>query len=425
MAGIVAAEPATRSAMSVATHRESGGPGAGDPPRLAGLVGALVHASASGLAARDGGRVPRHRGARRRLAGIGQRFGLAGPGHPEVSGAAEGDLVDAERVARAVVDHYPGTGYPAVVLGSAHGSAAHLAVALGAPWLPAAFDVSVAGAASGWMQGAAAAARIVSGNPQVTVRQVDTPGIAGGTGAGRPVTLFVRWRDLPSAYARFLDSRLRPGGAVLLARDSGAWASGHSAQAINPEFVEGIRQWAAGRDHPLYRVMFSRPDVLSAAVADLYRRWLRAAGKTGGRLVVECGRLLDPWQVIRTGMVPYWLAAPSRYAVGELHWWLAGSQPFTQIDVLVEPPGAPRDDLAGVELASPTDFVAAAGFARIRGSVDARCVREYPHGQVPAWRASEVLRRLPYDLPVPPRLGVPEAVAMLGETTEVSAMIVH
>jgi hypothetical protein len=413
----------------VSTHVDHGAPGTGDLPRLTGLVGALVHAAATGLTGRDAGRPG---GALRRLAGLpgrtalAQRLGLGAPASPEVLAGAEIDRVDAERMAKAIVDHYPDTGYPAVVLGSAHGSAAHLAVALGAPWLPAAFDVTVAappggGPASTWMRGAEAAARILSTNPQASVRQVDGQGTAA---PGRSVTLFVRWRQLPAAYARFL-GRLRPGAAVLLVRDSGTWAGGHTAQAINPEFVEGLRQWAAGRDHPLYRVMFSRPEVFSSAVADLYRRWLRGAGKTGNRLVVECGRLLDPWQVIRAGLVPYWLPGPARYAVGELHWWLAGSQPFTQIDVLVEPPGAPRDDLAGGELASLTDFAAAASFARIRGTVDERGAREYPDGRVPQWRASEVLRRLPYDLPVPPRLGVREAVWLLSESTEVSAMIVH
>jgi hypothetical protein len=381
-------------------------------PKATSLVGALVQASAGGLT----GGAPDGRVSRRRLFGFGQ------PVASRPLSETEAEAVDGDQVARAIVDHYPGDRYPAVVLGSPHGSAAHLAVALGAPWLPAAFDVTVTGSTS-WMPGAAAAARLLSANPGASVRQVAPPGVAGVAGA--PVTLFVRWRELPAAYATFLDTRLSRDAAVLLARDSGTWASGQSPQAVNPQFVESIRQWASGRDHPLYRVMFSRPDVLSAAVADLYRRWLRGCGKTGSRLVVECGRLLDPWQVLRTGLVPYWLSAPSRHAVGELHWWLAGSRPFTQIDVLVDPPGAPRDDLAGGDLAGPGDFGAAAGFARIRGAVDERCLRAYPDGRVPGCRAGEVLRRLPYDLPVPPRLAVPDAVAMLGETTEVSAMIVH
>jgi hypothetical protein len=367
-------------------------------PTAAGLVGALVHATARSLAGREPGR------------------GRGAPGETV-------ERLDVERMARAIVDRYPAASYPAVVLGSPHGSAAHLAVALGAPWLPAAFDVSATEPVGLCLPGAATAARIVVANPGVTARQVDTPGLAGVP--GRPVTVFVRWKELPAAYARFLAERLVPGGAVLLARDSETWTGGFGAQAVNPEFVESLRHWLTGRDHPLYRVMFSRPEVLSAAVADLYRQWLRGAGKTGDRLVVECGRLLDPGQVIRAGLVPYWLPGPGRHAVRELHWWLAGSQPFTQIDVLVEPPGAPRDDLAGGELAGPLDFAAAAGFAWTRGVVDERGLREYPHGRVSPERAGEVLRRLPYDLPAPPRLEVPEAVAMLGETTEVSAMIVH
>jgi hypothetical protein len=424
----------------VSVHPDSTRAGTADLPQLPGLVGALVHAAANGLACRDGG--GRRPGALRKLAGLGgrgQRPGRGAHTGRDVLTDAEIDQVDAERVADTVVGHYPGSDYPAVVLGSPHGAAAHLAVALGAPWLPAAFDVAIAipdgaagrgaggwasAASNGWMRGASAAARILSANPQATVRQVDTP--AGAT--GRAATLFVRWRHLPTAYTTFLNTRLRPDAAVLLARDSGTWASGHTAQAINPEFVESLRHWAAGavgRDHALYRVMFSRPEVLSAAVGDLYRRWLRAGGKTGNRLVVESGRLLDPWQVIRAGLVPYWLSGPSRYALEELQWWLAGSEPFSQIDVLVEPPGAPRDDFAWGELASLTDFTAAAGFAGVRGAVDERGSREYPEGSVPLWRATELLRRQPYDPPVPPRLAVRDAVCLLSEATEVSAMIVH
>src|SRR5690349_10303712 len=42
------------------------------------------------------------------------------------------DEIDAEAVAAWVVSHYPDSSYPAVVLGSPHGAAVHLAVACGA-----------------------------------------------------------------------------------------------------------------------------------------------------------------------------------------------------------------------------------------------------------------------------------------------------
>ena len=53
------------------------------------------------------------------------------------------DRIDAGDVAAWMTGRYPAGPYPAVVLGSAHGGAAHLAAALGAPWLPTSFTVTV------------------------------------------------------------------------------------------------------------------------------------------------------------------------------------------------------------------------------------------------------------------------------------------
>ena len=68
-----------------------------------------------------------------------------GPGRRQ--NAADGvDAVDAEAVAEWSVGQYEDSAYPAVVLGSPHGAAVHLAVAIGAPWLPTSFPVTLAGA---------------------------------------------------------------------------------------------------------------------------------------------------------------------------------------------------------------------------------------------------------------------------------------
>jgi hypothetical protein len=50
-------------------------------------------------------------------------------------------------------------------------------------------------------------------------------------------------------------------------------------------------------------------------VSELYRQWLRHLGGTGNRLVVECGRLIEPWHVLRAGLVPYWCRDPGRATV--------------------------------------------------------------------------------------------------------------
>lgn len=150
---------------------------------------------------------------------------------------------------------------------------------------------------------------------------------------------------------------------------------------------------------------------MSAGVADLYRRWLRGAGKTGDRLVVECGRLLDPWQVVRAGLVPYWCENATRRTVDEAEWWLAGSEAFSSVDVLPEPPGMRSPALAGLP-----QWLAVAGFGRRRRALDRTSARGYPVTSVPTRRATEVMRAQPYDLPVPPPLGAAEALAVLRDS---------
>ncbi|WP_410809534.1 hypothetical protein [Micromonospora sp. 067-2] len=378
--------------------------------------------------------------------------------------------VDSARVARWFVDQYPRRRYPGVLLGSPHGAAAHLAVALGVPWLPSGFEMSVhwtGGAAdrpaAALEHGTALAARMLAGNPDLHLRQVHCPASRGSL-TGATVSLAARWRALPAAYRQFLTDRLPPGAPVLLVRDARTWpvlehSPGHSFQVgcpasgldpvdFHPDshalrqvlrsvggdatrwdppqvsapsgyaehgtdsgFELTARDWAARRQHPLHRVLVPRPGALSAAVADLYRRWLRRAGKTGDRLVVECGRLLDPWQVVRAGLVPYWCENATRRSVDEAEWWLAGSEAFSSVDVLPEPPGMRSPALAGLP-----QWLAVAGFGRRRRALDRTTARGYPVTSVPTRRATEVLRAQPYDLPVPPPLEAAEALSVLRDS---------
>lgn len=265
-----------------------------------------------------------------------------------------------------------------------------------------------------YAHGAALAARLLDGNPRVHVRQVHCPA-SRGAAAGAAVTFAVRWRTLPAAYARFLADRLEPAAPVLLLHDARTWpvrdcGDGHSFQAgcpaggldpvdfhpdaralgqvlraaggeetrwLAPEvtvagafaehgvesgFEHDARSWGDRHGHPLHRVVVPQPDALSAVTADLYRGWLRRAGKTGNRLVVECGRLLDPGQVLRAGLVPYWCENATARRIAGVEWWLAGSEPFSSVDVLPEPPGLRSPAYAGLP-----QWLAVAGFGAAGG----------------------------------------------------------
>jgi hypothetical protein len=416
-----------------------------------GQVGSLVLATARALGGQE--REPSVGGVSmlRRLAG-----GLAAPREERSTlRPAQTGLIDAEAIARFATGQYPQERFPAVVVGSPHGAAAHLAVALRVPWLPAAFDVTVQApspepsgdaGASGIREllasGSAVAEAVLARNPDLSVRQVHDP----TTAVPGVITLFLRWRRMPAAYHEFLAERLAPGGPVLLVRDTstapalvgpgrfgfqyggpeddlpslpGTWVHGETAYGVAGGFAESLRVWADQRCHPLRRIMFGRPEALSAAVADVYRRWLRSAGKTGNRLVVECGRLLDPGQVIRAGLVPFWLPTPRHQTVAETAWWLAGSEPFSQIEVIIEPPGTSTPNLASL-----AQFEAVARFATRQGRVDTAAARAYPYGTVSARHATRVLRAHPYDLPAPPELATSTAVRWLIDSQETNDLMV-
>ncbi|SDZ45239.1 hypothetical protein SAMN05444365_11811 [Micromonospora pattaloongensis] len=378
--------------------------------------------------------------------------------------------VDADRIAQWVVEQYPQRWYPGVVVGSPHGGAVHLATAMGVPWLPSEFEMavhwphgSVDDAAGALVYGGTMADRFLPPNPALAVRQVHDPAGRGHL-VGCTITLVARWRRLPDPYRRFLGACLAPAAPMLMLRDARTWPvldagtrhsfqvgapasgldpddyvpgserfgqvlrhtggdrarwrapalacpTGFAEHSVEPAFEESLRGWAEAAGSALHRVLFPRPEALSAATADLYRGWLRAAGKTGNRCVVECGRLIDPWQVVRAGMVPYWCENAARRTVAAAEWWLAGSAAFSSVDVLPEPPGLESEAVAGL-----AQWRAVASFGRRRAALDRVAVRGYPGSPVPTRRATEVLRGQPYDLPRPAPLPLPAALAGLRDS---------
>ncbi|MBQ1071464.1 hypothetical protein KBX39_32545, partial [Micromonospora sp. D75] len=86
----------------------------------------------------------------------------------------------------------------------------------------------------------------------------------------------------------------------------------------------------------------------------------------------------------------------------------AGSEPFSSVDVLPEPPGLRSPAHAGLP-----QWLAVAGFGRKRRALDRGAARGYPVASVPTRRATEVLRNQPCDLPTPPPLRAAEALTAL------------
>jgi hypothetical protein len=364
--------------------------------------------------------------------------------------------LDAEAVARWIAGHHRAETYPAVVLGSPHGAAVHLAVACGAAWLPTSFAVTVpwtGGSPGDWAaardRGSRLAARILARNPGVSVRQVHDPVLRGAL-CGVTVTLHIQWRTLPAAYLELLGSRLAPGGAAVLVRDLRTWPvlagpAGFSFQVGTPtsgwsaadhtldnhafgRLLRGIgagdwpdppadrtRRYAETSGDPAldtqlreivaatgsagHRMLYTDPQAFSAGVADLYRAWLRPAG--GGRdALVGTGRMIDPWHAADSGVVPYWCESSSRAVADAAELWLAGSPSFDRISVLPEPPGTLHEETAALG-----HWRSVAAFALRSGTVDKFLASRYPLLPTAPGHASRALapsadHRRPQPMPI-------------------------
>jgi hypothetical protein len=369
--------------------------------------------------------------------------------------------VEPDNVAGWIVSQYPAGPYPGVVLGSPHGSAAHLAALMAVPWLPTGFQVDVAWPDGAWDNLDATwrhGARIgghFNGHPEVAVRQVHDP-LRAAHLATRQTTHHVAWRVLPALYRDFLYDRVDPAGAILLVADLRRWplhragnasvqigsptsgltaddyasalasscpvtsASLHAAlsrgwydhapaeHAVHAGFELSLRGWASAEGRTVRGIAYRCPSQLAAAIADLHRAWLRAAGKTGDRLVVECGRLLDPFHVGRSGLVPYWCETASDRAVRAAQLWLAASEPFSCVEALPEPAGSDSTPTATLE-----QWQTLPRFAVRRGSIDRHLERAYPARTMAPSDATGILRQQPFDMPRPPVLPVDELIGRL------------
>ncbi|GIM93627.1 hypothetical protein [Paractinoplanes toevensis] len=354
------------------------------------------------------------------------------------------DRIDAEAVAGWLSGRYAEPAYPAVVFGSPHGSAVHLAAALGGAWLPTSFRLRVpwpGGSPENWTGaaewGREVAGRILAANPTISVRQVHDP-VLDGPLCGATVTLHLRWRRLPAAYSRFLRTRLAPGGLSLTLRDLRTWpvhhlAPGHTMQLGSPvsglsaheydlgepglrgtpthrdalpQYAEAggeaaleteVRHLAALAGHHTHRALYSSPDTLSRFVADLYRGHLRAVAGRGESCLIETGRLISPSRVIEHGLVPYWCESAALPAIDAAEWWLAGSDPFDRLSVLPEPPGTAAGAHAGL-----VQWRSLARFARHDGWVDRLAAGRYPTLPIPRSNVVRVItQRAAPAAPVP------------------------
>jgi hypothetical protein len=184
--------------------------------------------------------------------------------------------------------------------------------------------------------------------------------------------------------------------------------------SIEPE----LRHIATETGSAGHRVLYRDPHSFSGAVADLSRAWLGPSA-SGRHAIVGSGRMIDPWQAVSRGLVPYWCESSSRSAAEAAELWFAGSRPFESISVLPDPPGTLHDDTASLR-----HWRSIAAFGRREGKVDALVAGRYPLLPPAAGQATRYLRNVAAAPVRPGPLPVDQAVRGLADAGAAMGLLV-
>jgi hypothetical protein len=299
--------------------------------------------------------------------------------------------IRSEDISAWVVSEYPQKAYPGAMIGSSNGAAAHLCVAMGMPWLPQTFLVTVRrhvhpddlNADVEW--GRRQAHTIRRANPDLFVSQMHDP-VQDRLMVERMGYFRIKKMKLGSHYEDFL-RKLPAGSPLFLVECRYQWPvtqvdEGHTFQIgglgdIEPEeYVNGserIREFLKKNGSPhghwqapaptgeypeaewgfqsclgddaerfakeagfrIRRIRFEHPECLSPFVADLYRWWYRRRGHEPKHLIADCFAIMDPWWTLKTGAVPFWMAFNTRNSWRALDKYLKNSPPFEEIYMML------------------------------------------------------------------------------------------
>lgn len=317
------------------------------------------------------------------------------------------DEVNAEQIAEWVVGHYPRRQYPAVMIGSSNGAAVHLCAALGIPWLPQTFLVPVRHHGIHPDEPRYAleafrppAERLLENNPELQLHHMHDAN-QDRLMIQRMGYFRIKRRRLGRAYRQFLEEHLEPGGTIIVLDCQLKWpvrrvadryyfqhgalggldpdeynrgsarveeylrryrshrvrwdppepdAEAPEAEwGFEPALDEELTQYAAHRRLRVYRMEFPHPESLSVLAAALYRWWYRRRNMPCHRLVAESFILMEPWWVLRTGSIPFWMVFNKEPSFEALARYLGDHGPFEEIFLMLFSHGVESAGLVRIE----------------------------------------------------------------------------
>lgn len=301
--------------------------------------------------------------------------------------------IRAEKLASRTVSQYPERKYQAAMLGSSNGAAVHLCAAFGIPWLPQTFLMAIRRPGfhpdeiiEDMEWGKDVAKPLLQSNPELKLHQMHDP-CQDRLMIRRMAYFRMKRLRLGKTFERFLKENLEPGATIFVLECRLPWpttqiAPRHVFQVggvggispeeyingservaeflkregsslkrwdvpepdaprpeaewgFDPELLEDIHRFGRENNYQVKRIIFMEPEHLSPLVADMYRWWYEQRGIDSNRLLVETFNVIEPWWMLRTGSVPFWIVFNTEPSAASVEGYLNRARPFEYIHLMV------------------------------------------------------------------------------------------
>jgi hypothetical protein len=316
--------------------------------------------------------------------------------------------VNAEEFMKAVVNMYPARKYPAIMIGSISGAMVHLAALMGIPLLPQTYMIPVRRPeylsvdepkrTMDW--GMKPGEVFLKNNPCFSLHHMFDPSQDRLT--LEKISYFrVKMQRMVLEYERFIINNLQEGGTIIVSdctrkwpvtaiNDRFAFQFGALGGATEEEFLKGgervekflehynshVRHWDAptpdseqpeaewGFDRSLMNdieriadkngfkiknMSYYEPEHPSPFVAELYRWWYREKGVLVNRLVGESFFMHEPYWILRTGSVPFWMKFNMDPSADWLEKYLSIADTYDEIYIMLFSHGVDAIGLPGID----------------------------------------------------------------------------
>ncbi|KEO75747.1 hypothetical protein [Anditalea andensis] len=316
--------------------------------------------------------------------------------------------IEAEEFSKAVVNMYPKRKYPAIIIGSSSGAVSHLAAAMGIPFLPqthlipinrpSSLSVDDPKATMEW--GIPSGEALLKNNPQLKLHFMMDP--AQDRLTLEKVGFFrVKMQRVDLAYERFIIENLQEGGTIIISNCERKWpvttinkrfsfqfgcvggadqedyfqktdrtaaflekynanvrswdppkTDSHQPESewgFDPAISDDILRIAKDNDYGVREWKFEDADDPSPFVAELYKWFYHKNGVLTNRLVVESFIMHDPYWMLKTGSIPFWMKFNMETSAARLKEYLEKSDQYDEIYLMLFSHGTEGIGFTGIE----------------------------------------------------------------------------